>query len=359
MTRKYVSPILLLSLLSALLLSGCGAKTPEKLVESELNLIKKLDEKTIQNFVSYEDISQTQSRSTDIGSETTEAVQLFFQNFDYEILSSGITDDSATVTVSITNLDAKSLAHDLHLALVKESVDPHSSYQEPMTMNSYFTILRDILKNNTYEETTTQAHFELAHLDNGWSIQITQTLEDELVGGLITYLSDPYLLTPNEVATATLDVFTAFSPKDWVGYLDMHDVFAIGSQYSDKVDLSLATQIAKHFSYSISQMKVDGDKATAYADITSLDMSSVLASYKEKLLAYADTTASVRASDSELADQSATFLKEALDENQDTILRSVLLLFQNNGSSWEMTLGDDFGDVILGGSSAALSSFSQ
>lgn len=72
----------ILFLFLAFLLTGCGAKTPEKLVRSSLEQIKKLDEKTIQNFVSYQDLVQNKTRDTDVGEETIEAVRLFFQNFD-------------------------------------------------------------------------------------------------------------------------------------------------------------------------------------------------------------------------------------------------------------------------------------
>ena len=182
-------------------------------------------------------------------------------------------------------------------------------------------------------------------------------MKDEIVSGLITALKDPYLLTPEEVADATLGVFTDFSPEDWVSYLGMHDVFAIGSEQSDQVDLSLASQIASCFHYNVTQLRVNGDDATASADITSLDMASVLKAYKQKLLSYAETTESLRASDSEIADKSAKLLKEALDENEATILRSVPLTFHNNGSTWEMTIGEEFSEVILGGSDDALSTF--
>ena len=86
-------------------------------------------------------------------------------------------------------------------------------------------------------------------------------------------------------------------------------------------------------------------------------MASVLKAYKKKLLVYAETAESLRASDSEIADKSAKLLKEALDENEETILRSVPLTFHNNGSAWEMTIGEKFSEVILGGSGDALSAF--
>ena len=77
-------------------------------------------------------------------------------------------------------------------------------------MNSYFTVLRDILKTNTYEESTTTASFGLLRQSGNWKIQTTEELKDEIVSGLITALKDPYLT--GEVADATLGVFYGFSP---------------------------------------------------------------------------------------------------------------------------------------------------
>jgi len=350
-----VKKLILFLLLTSVILTGCGSKTPERLVQSELELIKKLDEKTILNFISYEDIVRSQSRDTDIGEETTKAVKLFFQNFDYEILSSSVSGDTARVTAKITNLDTKALSQDLCIALIKESVHPQDN--SPLSMNSYFAIMHDVLSSHTYELKTSEATFELTHFENGWSIQNTDELEDALVSGLITNLGDPYLITPGEVASAMLDVFSEFTADDWISYLDMQDVFSIGSEISDQVDRSLANQIATCFHYELSQLSIDGDKAIAYIDITSLDMASVLSVYQEKLLAYADTTSSVRASETELANQSATFLKEALDGNTETILRSVPVTFQNDGSGWEMTISEDFIQVLLGDAGEALETF--
>ena len=338
-----------------LFLTGCGSKTPERLVLSELELIKKLDEKTILNFVSYEDIVRNKSRDTDVGEETIQAVKRFFQNFDYELLSSSISGNTAFVTVKITNLDTRAFSHDLCLALIRQSVHPQTS--DPLTMNAYFTIMNEVLQNNTYDLLTTEATFELFHFENGWSIQHTQTLENSLVSNLIQNLNDPYLVSPKEVATATLDVFDNFDADDWVSYLNMKDVFSIGSEISDQVDHSLASQIASCFDYEISQLHIEDNKATAYADISSLDMASVLSVYQDKLLAYADTTSSVRASEMELANQSAAFLKEALDHNTETILRSVPLSFQNNGSGWEMDISDSFIKVLLDDTENALTTF--
>lgn len=348
-------------LLACLFLGGCGQSSPERLVKKELESIKKLDQETIENFISYEDITKNQTLQTDVGVESVEAVKLFFQNFSYKIKSSKTEDDSAYVSVEITNLDAKALAKDLCLTLLTRSLDPGSSEDYPLSINDYFSVLGTLLKEKTYDTVTTDAHFELVHLENGWSIQSSENLEDELVGGLITYLNDPFLLTPEENARAVLDMMKGFTANDWSAYLDLNDIFATGSEYYQEVDQSLASQIASCFDYTIVSAETDenGTDATVDVTVTSLDLSSVLDSFREKLVEYASTTESLRDSYTEQTNQTALYLKEALDENQASADFSTTITFHNDGSSWEMMFADDFSSILLGGSTQAISEFSS
>ena len=192
MNRKYFSASLLLILLLPVMpfsLGGCSKDSPKRAVKKELNLIKELDESTIKAFVSYEDMMSSHSSSSDVGIETTEAVKRFFQNFDYKIKSSSVEDKKATVHVEITNLDTHALAKDICLALVKKGTGSGSS--ENMTLNSYFALLGDVLSENTYDLVTTEADIKLLKTEDGWMIQNTDQLEDDLVSGFITYLKDP------------------------------------------------------------------------------------------------------------------------------------------------------------------------
>ena len=106
---------LILLVCSTLCFSGCGYAGPEKAVRKELDYIQKLDETAISSFISYEDLSAASDLSLEEDSDTTDAFRLFFQNFKYHIDSSSQSEDgtSATVTVSLTNLDACELAKDL------------------------------------------------------------------------------------------------------------------------------------------------------------------------------------------------------------------------------------------------------
>lgn len=122
--KKTIRTLLSLSLLLlACCLTGCGDSKPVRLVKSELNQIRKLNEQTIRSFISYADLVHSIS-DQDPETDAAKAIQLFFQNFNYRVLSSSIAENEATVNVEIENIDAKALAKDLCLELIARSAPP-------------------------------------------------------------------------------------------------------------------------------------------------------------------------------------------------------------------------------------------
>ncbi len=356
--KKYrIIIFLILCLFVVFSLTGCQNPTPVKIVKSELNLIQELDEPTIKAFISYENMMHTKSSGSELAPETTEAIQLFFKNFRYRILSYSTTDLTATVNVEIKNIDTKALAKDLCLELIAQSIAPDVDTDPLGSMNSYFLLLRDILSKKDYDLVKTTAHFDLVCTDNTWTIQSNETLEDELVGGFISYLHDPYLITPEEITSMVFEMFHTQTPEDWISYLGMSDIFSTYSTHYEKVDLALATQISKCFSYKILSVTEQDNKATATVDITSLNLESVLDIYLDKLLNYASTTDAVRATDTELADKTATLLIECLNSNTKTYTKTIEISFINNGVTWEMQLDDEFTDALLGNMKKAVETF--
>lgn len=81
-----------------------------------------------------------------------------------------------------------------------------------MTLNSYFALLGDVLSENTYDLVTTEADIKLLKTEDGWMIQNTDQLEDDLVSGFITYLKDPYLVTPEEIINVVMEGLKEKSP---------------------------------------------------------------------------------------------------------------------------------------------------
>lgn len=355
--KKTIRTLLSLSLLLlACCLTGCGDSKPVRLVKSELNQIRKLNEQTIRSFISYADLVHSIS-DQDPETDAAKAIQLFFQNFNYRVLSSSIAENEATVNVEIENIDAKALAKDLCLELIARSSSPTAD-SSPSEI-SYFSLLGNLLASGDYETTKTPAHFRLQKNGKDWEILSDEALEDQLVGGFISYLKDPELVTPDEIIKKVFESLREQTPEEWVSYLGMSDIFSTYSSLYEKVDLALATQISKCFSYRILFMADEGEKATAAIKVTSLDMDNVLDVYLERLLDYASTTEAVRATDTELADKTASLLAECLNSNTKTCARSISIEFTNNGTTWEMCLNEDFTDALLGNMTEAVEKFQE
>ena len=119
---------------------------PSAAVEQELELIRKLDETAITSYVSYENMMRSPSGSRSGTGNRPEAVKLFFQNFDFHLRSEEITDDTATVTVEIINIDTKALAKDAVPG--SDSAQPESASGESVSLSSddYYALLRDTLE---------------------------------------------------------------------------------------------------------------------------------------------------------------------------------------------------------------------
>ena len=354
MDKKMFLPLLLLA---ALFLTGCGYAAPEKAVRQEMDRIQKLDESTIKAFVSYEDIRLSQSAPLEIGSETTEAIRLFFQNFKYRIRSSSVSSDgqTATVELNITNLDAKMLAKDLCRSMIQASTSQEGE-EEPESLVSSFALMKKCLEENDYPLVTTAATVHLSRQNGEWIIPEDSRLEDQLAGGLVSYLRDPYLLPPDDVLECTLAPFADFTAEQWIRYLKLDDVFDTGSDLAGEIDAALAQQIARFFSYEITDVSQNGDYAAAQVTISSLDLSKVLSGCRQSLLDYAETTASIRATDAEIRQKAAEYLLSALQTNEDSVENTLTIHLSNNGYSWTVLMDETFADALLGGVDVAVDS---
>ena len=333
--------------------------SPTQAVQHELELIRELDDATIQSYVSYEHLTSSQIDSGTIGEETTEAVRLFFKHFKYHIEEEVIDGDQATVTVSITNLDMKALAADLCRTILRTSVEiyPESA---TATTSSYYQLLGDTIRSGDYDTCQTTASFHLKKEENGWVILVDAALEDELVSGFISYLNDPYILSASEVLSITLDALKDLDAQEWLTYLDLEDIFATyNAQYYPFIDEEYAAQLEEYFDYEILRCSENGNTAVAAVRIHSIDMEHVLDIYKEYLLSYAATTKSIRDDSTAFSDETARLLLQSLQENEESSSTDVNLTFYNNGSTWQLYFDESFTDALMGGMEEALDAFTE
>lgn len=331
--------------------------SPSQAVQYELNLISELDSDTIHSYVSYENLMNSYLVSGQIGEETSEAVDLFFEKFHYDVLNETIQEDQATVRVSIRNIDMQALAVDLCTVILKESVKifPDST---TFTTSDYYRLLRDTLASGSYDMVKTTAEFHLKKDESGWVILVDNTLEDELVSGFISYMNDPHILSASTVLSIHLDALKELDSTQWMEYLAIEDIFATyNTDYYQLIDHEYVTQLAEYFDYEILRCTESETEASAVVRIHSVDMTSVLENYKEHLLTYAATTKSIRDDDTTFSNETARLLLQALQNNQEKSAIDVNLTLTNNGSAWELYFDEDFTDALMGGMSTAIDSF--
>lgn len=356
-----IPAILVIQLLALSLLFSWNRQrvtSPSQIVQNELELIKELDDETIQTFVSYDNLTNSQFSSEEPGSESIEAVKLFFKNFHYSIQQEMIENDSASVSVQITNLDMRALAKDLctELLLASNVLYP----EEPLSYNTndYYRLLRNALQDNSYDLIVTTANFHLRQDDQGWYILADDTLEDELVSGFISAMNDPYLLDASEVLSIHLDALRELTAAQWIDYLSISDVFATyNTDYSQQIDTAYADQIEAYFDYEILKCTEEGDSATAVVRIHSLDMTAVLENYRAKLLSYAAGTRSIRDDDMTFSNQTSQMLLETLQENTRSAATDVTLKIPNDGTTWAVSFTNDFTNALMGDIENAIAAF--
>ena len=342
----------------AVILSGCSANknSPKGVVRKELNLIKNLDEETIESFSSYKIFSESESLPAEIRQSALEAMKLFFQNFSYKIEDTNITEDQAVVTVSITNIDARTLANDLCRAIIADSLN-HPAKAEQSSVAFYSDLLKYLLTQNQYELKTTTLEIPLEKIEGIWTIISSSKLEDGLVGGLSSYMMDPDIVSAQELVEINLKYFQDMTPDQFLSYFGIDDIFSTSSSTADEIDLAFASQILDHLTYQIVSSNQTDSSAEVLVDITNLDLYSVLDSYKVALLAYAETADPILATEQERNEKTALLLLESLQETDEVTTNTLSIQLKNTGLIWEIQNTSELTEAILGNITEASSAF--
>ncbi len=342
----------------AVILSGCSANknSPKGVVRKELNLIKNLDEETIESFSSYKIFSESESLPAEIRQSALEAMKLFFQNFSYKIEDTNITEDQAVVTVSITNIDARTLANDLCRAIIADSLN-HPAKAEQSSVAFYSDLLKYLLTQNQYELKTTTLEIPLEKIEGIWTIISSAKLEDGLVGGLSSYMMDPDIVSAQELVEINLKHFQDMTPDQFLSYFGIDDIFSTSSSTADEIDLAFASQILDHLTYQIVSSNQTDSSAEVLVDITNLDLYSVLDSYKVALLAYAETADPILSTEQERNEKTALLLLESLQETDEVTTNTLSIQLKNTGLIWEIQNTSELTEAILGNITEASSAF--
>ena len=359
-TVKHLLAFLMIILLSVFLCScSQSAKAhAEKAIKKDLDLLKNLDSETTMQYISYQELFPDSDDSTKLSADIKEVFSLFFQNFDYKILGISVDSDekNASAQLKLTSLDAKALASDFVSASLQEEILETASGKENDNGNSLeqrYLLLYKLLKNNTYSSAERNTSIQLNNLGSSsepdWEITHSSSLENDLVGGLITYLSDPDLVPPAETLTVYLKPLQEMDVKQMANYLGLDSILNTSDSAKNAIASALMEQFHSCFNYKISSTSVSGYLAEVDAELTTFDSNSILTQYEKELNTYLASADAVIDGSQKRYNKSHELLLDSIRNNQATITATATFHLTNDGASWKLeNAGTELGNAIFG-----------
>ena len=249
---RFLLPLLLL--LCTFSLCGCTSKEEKKIedaVKQELDQLKDLDSITTQKYISYQKLFPGEPEDITISSDIEEVFSLFFQDFDYKILDVNVDKDkqSAQANLRLVTLDAHALAEDFSKAQLKHEISQSASSEEAteqtISLEERYTLLNELLKSNDYQTVERNCTISLDASDKdgetSWEIRRTNTLENDLAGGLMNDLTDPDILSPEDTILVYLNTLKNMSAEELGNYLNADSIIST----EDPAKISLAEALVK------------------------------------------------------------------------------------------------------------------
>lgn len=359
-TVKHLLAFLMIILLSVFLCScSQSAKAhAEKAIKKDLDLLKNLDSETTMQYISYQELFPDSDDSTKLSADIKEVFSLFFQNFDYKILDISVDSDekNASAQLKLTTLDAEALASDFVSASLQEEILETASGKENDNGNSLeqrYLLLYKLLKNNTYSSVERNTSIQLNNLGSSsepdWEITHSSSLENDLVGGLITYLSDPDLVPPAETLTVYLKTLQEMDVKQMANYLGLDSILNTSDSAKNAIASALMEQFHSCFNYKISSTSVSGYLAEVDAELTTFDSNSILTQYEKELNTYLASADAVIDGSQKRYNKSHELLLDSIRNNQATITATTTFHLTNDGASWKLeNAGTELGNAIFG-----------
>lgn len=359
-TVKHLLAFLMIILLSVFLCScSQSAKAhAEKAIKKDLDLLKNLDSETTMQYISYQELFPDSDDSTKLSADIKEVFSLFFQNFDYKILGISVDSDekNASAQLKLTTLDAEALASDFVSASLQEEILETASGKENDNGNSLeqrYLLLYKLLKNNTYSSAERTTSIQLNNLGSSsepdWEITHSSSLENDLVGGLITYLSDPDLVPPAETLTVYLKTLQEMDVKQMANYLGLDSILNTSDSAKNAIASALMEQFHSCFNYKISSTSVSRYLAEVDAELTTFDSNSILTQYEKELNTYLASADAVIDGSQKRYNKSHELLLDSIRNNQATITATATFHLTNDGASWKLeNAGTELGNAIFG-----------
>lgn len=348
---KGLMPFLLI-ILAVTCLAACSHvdKTDvQAVIKNELDLLKNLDSDTTQKYVSYKELFPDATKEVKLSSEVKEVFSLFFQNFDYEILNVNVDNDKkeATASLRLSTIDANALALDYGKASLQNAILKAADSEELATeettdsMEERYLLLDQLLSNNKYDTVERDCTIKLRNKGTDdekdeWEIIRSHSLENDLVGGLMTYLSDNDLLSPEETLTVYLNTLKTMDTAQTSNYLGIESLFNTSDTDKNSIASALVELFHKTFDFSIVSCDKESYNATIQTEITTFDSNAILSAYQSEQDAYLSSADAVIDGSAKRYEKSMKLLLSKIESCSTTIQTAAVFHLSNDGVSWKL-----------------------
>lgn len=354
---KRILPLLIVIVVLLFVGMGCSIKnkaTVKAVITEELDLLKNLDSDTAQKYISYKTLFPDATENEISSSIVQEVFSIFFQDFNYKILNIDVdnANDRAVAKLRLTTPDVQTLAKDYVSArlefLLRKAVNDDSQNTEDITCSTEecYQIMYELLTNGSYKSVKTEGMVELQNTDrkkDQWEIISNSAFENDLVGGLLTYLSDTDLLSPEETLSVYFQTLKHLTPAEMSDFLGIESILNSSDAIKNDIASALVEKVHTTFDYEILNCTVDGYTASIETNITTFDSDSVLSSYELELETYMDTPEAVYDGFEKRYEKSVSMLLEKIENCETVVTKPVTFQLINDGTSWKF---DDKGHIL-------------
>lgn len=359
MVKRLVPVLFVFLLLAAGIIINISYKDEHQVKEAikkELDLLKDLDSETTQKYISYQELFPDATENDSLSYEINEVFSLFFQKFDYKIKNIKIDKSrkSASASLELTTIDARSLARDFATNLLKQKIKEtvtvkSDNISSSKSLEAHYLILGHLLKTKKYDCSVTKSTIQLFNKDSKWEIKRNYSLENDLVGGLMVYLSDPDILSPEETLSVYFKTLKKMDLAQMSSYLGVDSIMNTSDTAKDSIAEALVEQVHQNFNFKIISSSTNNYSSIVTVEITTFDSNSILENFQAKLDDYLSSADAVIDGSQKRYTKSLDFLLDSIKNNTATIKTNVDFVLINDGASWKLQ-GDtnDLGDAIFG-----------
>lgn len=264
---------------------------------------------------------------------------------------------SAQANLRLVTLDAHALAEDFSKAQLKHEISQSASSEEAteqtISLEERYMLLDELLKSNDYQTVERNCTISLDASDKdgetSWEIRRTNTLENDLVGGLMNDLTDPDILSPEDTILVYLNTLKNMSTEELGNYLNADSIISTEDPAKISLAEALVKQVHSTFDYSIGETTVSGYTATVTANITTFDSDDILENYQKELDTYLASVDAVIDGSQKRYEKSYSLLLEYIEENTATKTVETTFTLINDGASWKLEdAGTVFGQALFG-----------